>query len=83
VPGLSEESGEVGLLVELGSPFPEEIKAAVWGLVADKSPGPDKFPIHFYRHFWDIVKPVYLTELCTYTKLTMLTWYSYRRRGML
>ena len=23
----------------------------------DKSPGPDFFPVFFYRYFWDIVKP--------------------------
>ena len=29
----------------------EEIKKAIWTLHPDKSPGPDGFPIRFYRMF--------------------------------
>jgi hypothetical protein len=34
----------------------EEIIKAVWSLDPDKAPGPDGFPIRFYRSFWDIIK---------------------------
>ena len=41
----------------IGSPFnEEEIKAAVYVLATKKAPGPDGFPIMFFRRFWDIVK---------------------------
>jgi hypothetical protein len=34
----------------------EEIAKAVWSMDPDKAPGPDGFPIIFYRSFWDIIK---------------------------
>ena len=34
----------------------EEVKEAVWNLQPDKAPGPDGFPIAFYRTFWQIIK---------------------------
>lgn len=44
-------------LDSLETPFTEEqIKKAVWQLGADKAPGPNGFPICFYRNFWDLVK---------------------------
>jgi len=32
-------------------------KGGCLDLGVDKSPGPDFFPVFFYRYFWDIVKP--------------------------
>ena len=34
----------------------DEIKKAIWSLHPDKAPGPDGFPICFYRVFWFLVK---------------------------
>jgi hypothetical protein len=34
----------------------EEILKAIWSLEPDKAPGPDGFPIRFYRSFWDVIK---------------------------
>eukprot|EP00253_Pinus_taeda_P027333 PITA_27333 len=34
----------------------EEIKRAIWNLHPDKAPGPDGFPICFYRRFWNLIK---------------------------
>ncbi|XP_074298143.1 uncharacterized protein LOC141628963 [Silene latifolia] len=33
----------------------EEVKETVFNLAADKSPGPDGFPVEFFRKYWDIV----------------------------
>lgn len=34
----------------------EEIKAAVFSLPADKSPGPDGFSMGFYQEFWEVIR---------------------------
>eukprot|EP00253_Pinus_taeda_P024611 PITA_24611 len=34
----------------------EEIRKAIWTLQPDKSPGPDGFPINFYRDHWQLIK---------------------------
>jgi len=34
----------------------EEIRKAIWTLQPDKSPGPDGFPINFYRDHWHLIK---------------------------
>lgn len=34
----------------------EEIRSAIWTLNPDKAPGPDGFPICFYRAFWGLIK---------------------------
>eukprot|EP00253_Pinus_taeda_P018691 PITA_18691 len=34
----------------------EEIKRTIWTLQPDKAPGPDGFPICFYREFWHLIK---------------------------
>eukprot|EP00253_Pinus_taeda_P021304 PITA_21304 len=34
----------------------EEIRKAIWTLQPDKSPGPDGFPINFYRDYWQLIK---------------------------
>eukprot|EP00253_Pinus_taeda_P003328 PITA_03328 len=34
----------------------DEIKKTIWTLQPDKSPGPDGFPINFYRDFWYLIK---------------------------
>jgi hypothetical protein len=34
----------------------EEMCKAAWSLEPDKAPGPDGFPIRFFRHFWDVIK---------------------------
>lgn len=48
----------------LERPFlPEEIKAAEFDLERDKALGPDAFPLHFFRQFWEIIK-FDLLKLC-------------------
>ena len=43
--------------LRLESPISEnEVKKAIWSLHLDKAPGPDGFPICFYRTFWPLVK---------------------------
>ena len=43
--------------LRLESPISEdEVKKAIWSLRPDKAPGPDGFPICFYRIFWSLVK---------------------------
>ena len=50
-------------MVDISKHFSEEeIKAVVWRLV-DKVPGMDGFPIIFFQHFWDIVKPKFIDLL--------------------
>jgi len=34
----------------------EEIRRTIWTLQPDKAPGPDGFPICFYRAFWGLIK---------------------------
>eukprot|EP00253_Pinus_taeda_P036032 PITA_36032 len=34
----------------------EEIRKVIWTLQPDKSPGPDGFPINFYRDHWHLIK---------------------------
>jgi len=34
----------------------EEIKTAIWSLHPDKAPGPDGFPICFFREYWSMIK---------------------------
>eukprot|EP00253_Pinus_taeda_P002537 PITA_02537 len=34
----------------------EEIRKEIWTLQPDKSPGPDGFPINFYRDYWQLIK---------------------------
>ena len=34
----------------------EEVTKAIWSLHLDKAPGPDGFPICFYRTFWPLIK---------------------------
>lgn len=44
-------------LDDLDAPFSEqEIKNAVFQLASNKSPGPDGFPLDFYKRFWHIIK---------------------------
>ena len=41
----------------LTKPFSEtEIKAALFQMERNKAAGPDKIPIEFYQHCWDIIK---------------------------
>eukprot|EP00253_Pinus_taeda_P009759 PITA_09759 len=42
----------------------EEIKAAIWSLHPDKAPGPDGFPICFYREYWSMIKKDLLKMIC-------------------
>lgn len=41
----------------------KEVKTAVFGLGKDKAPGPDGFPLIFFRHFWETIK-LDLLNLC-------------------
>eukprot|EP00253_Pinus_taeda_P003315 PITA_03315 len=34
----------------------EDIRKAIWTLQPDKSPGPDGFPINFYRDHWHLIR---------------------------
>eukprot|EP00253_Pinus_taeda_P015524 PITA_15524 len=34
----------------------EEIKTTIWSLHPDKAPGPNGFPICFYREYWSMIK---------------------------
>ena len=36
----------------------EEVKKAIWSLHPDKAPGPDGFPICFYRTFYSLIKKI-------------------------
>ena len=38
------------------SPSNEEIKAAVFSLSAESSPGPDGYNGHFFHRYWDVVQ---------------------------
>jgi hypothetical protein len=52
IPQVSEEENEV-----LVAPFnEEEVKMAVFDMEHNKAPGPDGFPVEFYRFFWNVVK---------------------------
>ena len=43
--------------LRLESPISEgEVKKSIWSLHPDKAPGPDGFPIFFYRTFWPLIK---------------------------
>lgn len=56
-----KEQVELSMLYQ---PFTlDEIKRVVFDLGGDKAPGPDGFPIHFFKTFWDSVK-VDLWKLC-------------------
>lgn len=51
-------------LSQLERPFSlEEIKIAVFDLGRDKAPGPDGFPLQFFRQFREIIK-LDLLKLC-------------------
>ncbi|XP_039120313.1 uncharacterized protein LOC120256691 [Dioscorea cayenensis subsp. rotundata] len=51
-------------LSHLERPFSmEEVKKAVFDLGSDKAPGPDGFPMMFFKIFWEIVK-VEVLKLC-------------------
>eukprot|EP00253_Pinus_taeda_P008137 PITA_08137 len=39
-----------------------DIRKAIWALQPDKSPGPDGFPINFYRDHWQLIKK-YLAKM--------------------
>ncbi|CAN0907022.1 LINE-1 retrotransposable element ORF2 protein [Linum grandiflorum] len=45
---------------------PEEIRNATFSLGPDKSPGPDGFPGHFYRKFWDTIGPHFVEEIINF-----------------
>lgn len=34
----------------------DEVKKAIWSLHPDKAPGPDGFPICFFREYWSMIK---------------------------
>jgi hypothetical protein len=42
----------------------EELKKVVFGMENNKAPGPDGFPVEFYKHFWYLIKDN-LMELIT------------------
>lgn len=51
-------------LSQLERPFLiEEVKTAVFDLGKNKAPGPDGFPLLFFRQFWEIIK-LDLLNLC-------------------
>ncbi|XP_039118945.1 uncharacterized protein LOC120255125, partial [Dioscorea cayenensis subsp. rotundata] len=51
-------------LSHLERPFSmEEVKKAVFDLGSDKAPGPDGFPMMFFKIFWEIIK-VEVLKLC-------------------
>ncbi len=46
----------------------QELKQALDKMPNNKSPGPDGFPVEFYKYFWDILSPLFLkvtTEIKT------------------
>eukprot|EP00253_Pinus_taeda_P016388 PITA_16388 len=42
----------------------EEVQKAIWSLHPDKAPGPDGFPISFYREYWQMIKKDLLKMIC-------------------
>lgn len=38
----------------------QEFKTALDHIPNNKSPGPDGYPAEFYKHFWDILSPLYI-----------------------
>lgn len=46
----------------------DEIKKAVWDLGPDKASGPDRFPLFFYRIFWEEVKGDVLALISDFTE---------------
>ena len=40
-----------------------ELKEAIFSQPSDKTPGPDGFPIDFYKQFWTYVKPSLFQEI--------------------
>lgn len=42
----------------------EELKKVFFGMENNKAPGPDGFPVEFYKHFWNLIKDN-LMELIT------------------
>jgi hypothetical protein len=53
IPEIVSEPENNQLVQEISE---EEIAKAIWSLDPDKAPGPDGFPIRFYRSYWDIIK---------------------------
>ena len=52
--------------IKLESPIlEEEVRKSIWSLHSDKAPGPDGFPICFYRFFWSLIKK-YLMHLISW-----------------
>lgn len=51
----------------------DEIKCAVFELGSNKAPGPDGFPIHFFKQYWDTINLIF----CNFVRISILgvqTW---------
>jgi len=61
---------------KLEHPFnEEEIRDAIFGLGAEKSPGPDGFSIIFLQKFWELVKPDVLSLFSQFYNGAMDLWH--------
>nr|CAD1829964.1 unnamed protein product [Ananas comosus var. bracteatus] len=61
----------------LVAPFTiDEVKAALWSMPTGKAPGPDGYPVEFYRRYWENVAPTIMRELHSFqsTGLLPIEW---------
>ena len=59
---------------ELMKPFSEkEIIDVIWAMEPDKAPGTDGFSFHFYRAYWNIIKPDLIRMVLGFQKKTKLS----------
>ncbi|WVZ91915.1 hypothetical protein U9M48_038026 [Paspalum notatum var. saurae] len=67
IPQVSPQENEL-----ITSPFTsEEVRAAIFQMEHNKSPGPDGFPPEFYQVFWNIIEPDLMALFAEFHKGTL------------